>query len=66
MPYSNHIMDFNIISIRPLGTLPHLPITLGGKTICTNYIVVQGPLDFNMLVGHDYVYVMKVVVSLVF
>jgi hypothetical protein len=28
--------------------------------------VVQGLLDFNMLLEHDYVYVMKVVVSMLF
>jgi hypothetical protein len=28
--------------------------------------VVQGPLDFNMLLGHDYVYAMHVVVSTLF
>ena len=26
-------------------------------------MVVQGPLDFNLLLGRDYVYAMKVVVS---
>ena len=29
-------------------------------------MVVQGPLDFNLLLGHDYVYDMKVVVSTLF
>ena len=29
-------------------------------------MVVQGPLDFNMLLGRDYVYAMKVVVSTLF
>jgi hypothetical protein len=28
--------------------------------------VVQGPLDFNMLLGRDYVYAMNVVVSTLF
>jgi hypothetical protein len=28
--------------------------------------VVPGPLDFNMLLGHDYVYVINVVVSMIF
>jgi hypothetical protein len=28
--------------------------------------VVQGPLDFNILLGHDYVYAMNVVVSTLF
>ena len=26
-------------------------------------MVVQGPLGFNLLLGHDYVYAMKVIVS---
>ena len=29
-------------------------------------MVVQGPLDFNILLGPDYVYTMKVVVSTLF
>ena len=29
-------------------------------------MVVQGPLDFNLLLGHDYVYAMKDVVSTLF
>ena len=29
-------------------------------------MVVQGPLDFNLLLGRDYVYAMKVVVSTLF
>jgi hypothetical protein len=33
---------------------------LGGKNIMVYMIVVNEPLDFNMLLGHDYVYVMNV------
>ena len=29
-------------------------------------MVVQGPLYFNLLLGHDYVYAMKVIVSTLF
>ena len=29
-------------------------------------MVVQGPLDFNLLLGRDYVYTMKAVVSTLF
>ena len=50
----------------PLGILPHLHITLEEKTICINFMVVQGPLDFNLILGRDYVYAMKVVVSTLF
>ena len=60
------ILDFNRRPIAPLGTLPCLPITLGGKTICIDVMVVQGPLDFNLLLGCDYVYAMKAVVSTLF
>jgi hypothetical protein len=28
--------------------------------------VVQGPLDFNMLLGRDYVYAMNILVSMLF
>ena len=49
-----------------LGILPHFPITLEGKTICIDVITVQGPLDFNLLLGRDYVYAMKAVVSTLF
>ena len=29
-------------------------------------MVVEGPLDFNLLLGHDYVYAMKSIVSTLF
>jgi hypothetical protein len=49
-----------------LGVLPQFPILLGGKTILVDVIVVQGPLDFNMLLGCDYLYSMNIVVSTLF
>jgi hypothetical protein len=49
-----------------LGILPHFPISLGGKTILVDVIVVQGSLDFNMLLECDYVYAINVVVSTLF
>ena len=60
---TDQILDFNRRPTAPLGILPHLPITLGGKIVCIGVMVVQGPLDFNLLLGHDYVYGMKAVVS---
>ena len=62
----NQILDFNRIPTTPLGILPYFPITLGGKTVCIDVMVVQGPLDFNLLLGHDYVYAMNAVVSTLF
>ena len=63
VPTTSQILSFNQIPTAPLGILPYFSITLGGKTICIDVMVVQGPLDFNLLLGRDYVYAMKVVVS---
>ena len=41
-------------------------ILKGGKNFSIDVIVVQGPLDFNLLLGHDYIYDMKVVMSTLF
>ena len=62
VPTTEWILAFNQRPTGPLGILPQLPITLGGKTVYINVMVVQGPLDFNLLLGHDYVYAMKAVV----
>jgi len=45
---------------------PQLTILLGGKIVHVDVIVVQGPLYFNMLLRHDYVYAMNTVVSTLF
>ena len=66
VPASDQILDFNRRPIAPLGILPHFPITLGRKIVCIDVMVVQGPLDFNMLLGRYYIYVMKAVVSTLF
>ena len=66
MPATDQILAFNRRPTSPLGTLPYFPITLGGKTVCIDVMVVQGPLDFNLLLGCDYVYAMKAVVSTLF
>ena len=66
MPATDQILAFNQRPTTPLGILPHFPITLGGKTIYIDVMVVQGPLDFNLLLGRDYFYAMKAVVSTLF
>ena len=66
VPDTKKILDFNHRPIAPLGVLSYSPTTLGGKTVCIDVIVVQGPLDFNLLLRHDYVYAMKAVVSTLF
>jgi hypothetical protein len=39
---------------------------LGGKTVFIDIMVVQDPLDFILLLGRDYVYAMKSIVSTLF
>jgi hypothetical protein len=39
---------------------------LGGKNVFIDVMVVQDPLDFDLLLGRDYVYAMKAIVSTLF
>jgi len=66
VPLTQNLLAFNIGTSQPLRILPKFPITLGGKTIYIDMMVVQGPLDFNLLLRCDYVYVMGAFVSLPF
>jgi hypothetical protein len=63
---SHELLSFDRRSSEFLGIIPQFPISLGGNIVCVDVIVVQGPLDFNMLLGRDYVYAMNVVVSTLF
>jgi hypothetical protein len=65
-PITQNLLAFNIRASQPLGTLIQFPITLGGKTIFIDVMVVQDPLDFSLLLGRDYVYAMKAIVSTLF
>jgi len=51
---------------QPLGILPKFLVTLGGKTIYIDIMVVQGALDFSLILGHDYIYAMGALVSSLF
>jgi hypothetical protein len=44
-----------------LGILPQFPITLCEKNVLVDMVVVDFPLDFNMLLGHNYIYSINVV-----
>jgi len=48
---------------QSMGVLVKFLITFGGKTVLIDMIMVDLPLDFNMLLGFDFVYAMKIVVS---
>jgi hypothetical protein len=63
---TQNLLAFNRRTSQPLGTLPQFPVTLGGKTVFIDVMVVQDPLDFSLLLGQDYVYAMKSIVSTLF
>jgi hypothetical protein len=63
---SHEILYFDIHPSEYLGIIPNFPISLGGKIVLIDVIMVQGPLDFNMLLGRDCVYAMNVVVFMLF
>ena len=49
-----------------MGILTQTPVTLGEKTVLVDFMVIEDPFDFNMLLGGDYVYSMQAVVSTFF
>jgi hypothetical protein len=65
-PVTQNLLSFNRRTSQPLGTLPQFHVTLGGKNIFIDVMVVQDPLDFSLLLGRDYVYAMKAIVSTLF
>jgi hypothetical protein len=66
MLVTQNLLAFNRRTSQPLGTLPQFSVTLGGKTVFIDVMVVQDPLDFSLLLGRDYVYAMKSIVSTLF
>jgi hypothetical protein len=60
------MLDFNRRTCQPLGTLPQFLVTLGGKTVFIDVMVVPDLLDFSLLLGRDYFYSMKAIVSTLF
>jgi hypothetical protein len=65
-PVTQNLLAFNKRTSQPLGILPQFPVTLGGKTIFIDVMVVRDPLDFALFLGWDYVYAMKAIVSTLF
>ena len=66
MSTDNQLLSFDRRNSQNLGILTQTPVTLGEKTILVDFMVIEDPLDFNMLPGSDYMYSMKVVVSMLF
>ena len=48
------------------GIIPSLKVQLGGKTIVIEVEVVDAPLDYNILLGRNWMYSMQAVASSLF
>ena len=62
----SQLLDFYRRTSTTLGIIAQTPTTLGGKTILVDFMVIEDPLDFNMLLKRDYVYAMQDLVSTFF
>ena len=53
-------------SFWPHVILPSLKVCLGGKTIAIEVEVVDAPLDYNLLLGRNWMYIMQSIYSSLF
>ena len=60
------LTDFDVISFQPHVILPSLEVQLGGKTVAIEVKAVDAPLDYNILLGRNWMYNMQVVASSLF
>ena len=60
------LTTFDGRSFRPHDILPSLKVHLGGKTIAIEVEVVDAPLDYNLLLGRNWMYSMQAVSSSLF
>ena len=46
---------FDSILCPPFGILPNIPIELGGVTILIDGFIILNPMDYNIILGFDYI-----------
>ena len=56
-------VQFRTMYLEDPWTLPSLQVQLGGKTMSIKVEVVDAPLDYNILLGRNWIYNMQAVVS---
>jgi hypothetical protein len=64
--YPTTLKVFDGHGFQPQGILQYFSMTLKGKTILVNIKLVDAPLDYNLLLGHSWFYVMNIITSSVF
>jgi hypothetical protein len=60
------LITFYVHYFQPQGIISTFLVQLGGKIVEVDVEVVDAPLDYNLLLGHNWTYEMTVVVSSVF
>ena len=60
------LTSFDGRSFQPHIILPSLKVQLGGKTVAIEVEVVDAPLDYNILLGQNWMYSMQAVASSLF
>ena len=55
MSTSSQLLAFDRRTSIALGIFCQTPVTLGGKTVLVDFMVIEYPLDFKILLGHYYV-----------
>ena len=60
------LTTFDGRSFRPHGIILSLKVHLGGKTIAIEVEVVDAPLDYNLLLGQNWMYSMQAIASSLF
>jgi hypothetical protein len=63
---STMLHAFDGQGFHPHGLLQSLAIQLGGKTVTVDVEVVDAPLDYNLLLGRSWFYVMTTIASSMF
>jgi hypothetical protein len=66
IPSMTELISFDGRLCSPLWILPNLLIEMGGKIVLINVVVVDGLVDYNILLGCDFIYAMSVLVSSLF
>ena len=64
--YMTMLTNFDGRLFRPHGILPSLKVRLGGKTVAIEVEVVDAPLDYNLLLGRNWMYSMQAIASSTF
>ena len=64
--YANMLIAFDGRAFWPHGIIPSLGVQLGGKTVTIEVEVVDATLDYNLLLGRNWMYNMQAVTSSLF